>query len=239
MNNWINIRRSSIVAMLMAGAVALSACGGATAKSNADLIKAAAANMKAAKSYTLTANVTQGDQAVKLDGMFDLAGNNTKMNVETGGQKISVITVGNDVYLSQDGGTTYTKTDQGASIVSGFSSFTKMWDSFNADQVDKVKDSLKDGTPATEKIDGVDTKHITANAKDLALSPGSSTNTTDGTIDLWISTDKEYVRQMKINGTSNGQTVNGTLNWSQFDTPFNIKAPPTSFKLNVSAFANR
>src|SRR5947209_2468752 len=148
MKIWTNTRVAGVAIMLTLGAMALSACGGDTGtagKSNADLLKEAAANMKAAKSYTLTADVNQAGQAVTINGQFDVANKNSKMDVDSSGQKVSVITVGNDVYLSVDGGTTYTNAGaQGASITSGFATFTSMWDTFQPDQVDKAKDALKD-----------------------------------------------------------------------------------------------
>jgi len=244
MRNWAKTRLAGVVVTLTLGAVVLSACGGDSGsggKSNADLLKEAAANMKAAKSYTLNADINQAGQAVKLNGDLDIANKNSKLDIEASGQKISVVTVGNDVYLSTDGGTTFMNAGaQGSSITSGFAGFTDMWNTFQPDQVDKVKDSLKDGSPATEKINGVDTKHITANAKDLsAMGTSAGGTATDGTVDLWISTDKPYIRQMKLNGTQDGQAVTGTLMWDKFDQPFDIKAPATSLKLNIFTAASK
>lgn len=244
MKNWANTRLAGVVLTLTLGAMALSACGGDSGgggKSNADLLKEAAANMKAAKSYTLNADIDQAGQAVKLDGMLDIAGNNTKMNIEASGQKIALITIGSDVYLSTDGGTTYMNAGaSGSSITEGFAGFTKMWDTFQPDQVDKAKDALKDGSPATEKIDGVDCKHITADASQLSVLGGATGGTaTTGTLELWISTDKAYIRQMKIDGKSGDQPIKGTLKWSKFDEKFDIKAPATSSKLNPLTAAAR
>jgi len=229
--------------MLILGAMALSACGGdsggGTTKSNADLMKEAAANMKAAKSYTLNADVTQADQAVKMNGQIDVANKNTKLDMDAMGQKVSVITVGDKVFLSMDGGTTFTDAGAaGSSVTEGFGAFTNMWDSFQADQIDKAKDALKDGSPATEKINGVDTKHITVDAKDLPVLGAGGTES--GTLDLWISTDATpYIRQMKIDGTSGGQPIKGTFMWDKFNENFDIKAPPTSFNPNVLTAAAR
>jgi hypothetical protein len=244
MKNWTNTRLAGVIITIILGAMALSACGGEAAggKSNADLLKEAAANMKAAKSYTLNADVMQGDQAVKMNGQIDVANKNTKMDMEVSGQKISVVNVGNDVYLSTDGGTTFVNAGAaGASVTAGFSAFTSMWDSFKPEDVDKAKDALKDGSPATEKINGVDCKHITANAKDLSVLGSSGTGgATEGTVDLWISTDATpYIRQMKIDGTSDGQPIKGTFVWDKFNENFDIKAPPASSQLNIFTTAAR
>jgi len=233
--------------MLILGAMALSACGGdsggggGTTKSNADLLKEAAANMKAAKSYELNADVDQSGQAVKMNGQIDIANKNSKMDVDASGQKVSVVSVGDKVFLSIDGGTTYSDAGAaGASMTEGFSAFTGMWDSFNSDQIDKAKDAIKDGNPATEKINGVDTKHITVDAKDLTLIGAGGSADEQGTLDLWLSTDATpYVRQLKIDATSGGQPVKGTFTWDKFNETFDIKAPPTSFNPNVLTAAVR
>jgi len=244
MKNWTHARFAGVVITLILGAMALSACGGdsgggGTTKSNADLLKEAAANMKAAKSYTLNADVDQAGQAVKMNGQIDVGNKNMKLDIDSAGQKISMISIGDKVFLSMDGGTTYTDAgDSGAGMVSGFSAFTNMWDSFQADQIDKAKDALKDGNPATEKINGVDTKHITANAKDLSVIGGGTGE--EGTLDLWVSTDaKPYIRQMKIDATSNGQPIKGTFVWDKFNENFDIKAPATSFNPTILAGAAR
>src|SRR3954452_12742537 len=101
-----------VVITLILGAMALSACGGDTGgssggKSNADLLKEAAANMKAAKSYTLNADVNQAGQAVKMNGQIDVGNKNMKLDMDNAGQKISMISIGDKVFLSMDGGTTY------------------------------------------------------------------------------------------------------------------------------------
>src|SRR5436189_1120852 len=126
MINWTHTRFAGVVITLVLGAMALTACGGdsgggGTTKSNADLLKEAAANMKAAKSYTLNADVTQGDQAVKMNGPIDIANKNMKLDMDSAGQKISMISIGDKVYLSMDGGTTYSDAgDSGAGMVAGF-----------------------------------------------------------------------------------------------------------------------
>lgn len=226
----ISSRVSGIAATSLICVMALSACGGdsGSGKSNADLLKEAAANMKAATSYHINADIDQAGQAVKLTGDIDLAKKNMKLDVDAAGTKVSVITVDGKSYLSMDGGTTYTESSDADSITSGFSSFTGMWDNFKAEDVDKAKDALKDGTPATETIEGVSSKHITADAKELSmLNPSGDTSTpTEGTLDLWLGpTDKPYIRQMKIDGTSDGQPIKGTLTWSKINETLDIKAP--------------
>jgi hypothetical protein len=98
---------------------------------------------------------------------------------------------------------------------------------------------LHDGSPATEKINGVDTRHIKGNARDLSIANNSSDTTTAGTVDFWVSTGTPYVLQMKIDGTTSGQPIQGTYNWDKFNQKFDIKAPPTSFRLNPFTISDR
>lgn len=229
-------RISGIAAALLIGVMALTACGdsGSGGKSNADLLKEAAANMKAAKSYHLSADIDQAGTPVKMNGDLDLANKNYKLDLEASGQTISVIQVGGKGYLSMDGGKTYTESAEAAGITGSLGSFTDMWNTFEPAKVDAVKDALKDGTPATEKIDGVDTKHITANAKDVDLlsslnATGTTTSTTEGTIEMWLGPDaKPYVRQMKLDITTDGKPTKGTLTWTKIDEALDIKAPATT-----------
>ena len=58
-------------------------------------------------------------------------------------QNISVVTIGSDSYLSMDGGTTFTKSDAASSPAAGLASFTKMWDSFKPEDIDKPRTPSK------------------------------------------------------------------------------------------------
>ncbi|MDQ6694269.1 MAG: LppX_LprAFG lipoprotein [Chloroflexota bacterium] len=223
------LRFTGAATTVVAGLLALAACGGDSgtpAKSNADLFKAAAANMKAATSYHLEADIKQGDQNMSMKGDIDMANKNTQLDMSAAGQSVKVIKVGGTVYNSVDNGATYVKGDASSDPSSNFAG---LWDNFKPDEIDKSKDALKDGTPATEKIDGVDTKHITANAKDLSSLSAGSSKAMDGTIDLWVTTDANpTIRQLKIDGTSDGKPIAATLKWNKINEKFDIKAPPTS-----------
>lgn len=222
-------RFASIVIAIALVVPVLSACGDTSSTSNADLLKQAIANMKDATSYTIDADFNQDGQDVKLSGEVDVAGDNSKLQIDSDGQTTSLITIGDDVYLSTDGGTTFADTgSRGLSISQGFTGFMQMWNGFLPDQIDKHKDDLKDGKPATEKINGVDTKHITGSAKTLSLAANSTSSTTDGTVDFWISTGKPYVIRMKLDGTAGGQQVQGTYTWDKFNQKFDIQTPPAS-----------
>jgi hypothetical protein len=222
----------AMVALTAMGA--LTACGGggeAASKSNADLLKDAVANMKAAKTYHMDADLMSQGQTVTLNGDVDLATNNVKLSMNAAGQAVDIVKVGSDTYQSMDGGKTYTKGS--ADAVPDLSSFTGMWASLKPEDIDKAKDALKDGTPATEKVDGADTKHMTGNAKDLSAlssSAGAGAAGTEGTIDFWVTTDaKPTVRQMKFAGKdTSGTETNGTFKWTKVDEPMNITAPPTT-----------
>jgi hypothetical protein len=235
MQRWTHVRFASAVVALTLVALFLSACGEQAGPSNADLLKQAVTNMKAAKTYTLDVNFNQAGQSFKLSGQVDVANSGSRVDIDAAGQKASLITIGSAVYLSTDGGTTFANEGaQGSGITQGFTGFLQMWNNFQPDQVDKHKDELVNGTPAAEKINGVDTKHIKGNAQDLSTASNSSADsTTQGTIEFWISTGTPYVRQMKIDGTTAGQAVQGTYIWDKFNEPLNIQAPPTGHTPNL------
>lgn len=223
-SRFLNMAATSLVAVM-----ALAACGGdgAGSKSNVDLLKEGAANMKNVKTYHISADIDQAGQAVKLNGDFDAPNNNFKLDFDASGQQISVIKIGDKGWVSMDGGKTYTESPDTSSFSEGFSSFTEMWNTFKPEEADKVKDALKDGTPATEKIEGVDTKHITASAADFQkMGSNSSGSTNEGTVDMWIGPDsKPLIRQLKIDGVQNGQAIKATVTWSKLDEAIEIKAP--------------
>lgn len=231
--------RSIGATVALASVMLLSACGGegggggtTTSKSNSDLLKEAAKNMREAQSYTLNADLTAGGQPVKM--LADLEGldkdaKNAKMDMEAAGQKIAIIAIGDKVWASMDGGQTFTDASaSGAQMTSSIDELANMWDKLTDDQIDKAKDQLKDGSPATETIDGVNTKHMTGDIKALsALSTSGGGNVSEGTIDIWVSTDSpSRVHQMRIDAKSNDQPIKGTFKWSNFGKDFDINAPP-------------
>ncbi len=223
---FIGVLLTAIVLML-----ALAACdsgGGATSgKSNADLLKEAAANMKAAKSYHLTLTATQDTTDVKMDGDIDVPNKKTKLNMSAQGQNVSMISIGGDSYLSMDGGKNYTKSPTNAA--SGLDSFTKMWDSFKAEDIDKAKDAIKDGSPKEETIGSDATRHMTASTKDLASLSATGSSTTDGIVDMWVTTGAApTVRKMVINGTSDSKPIKATVEWTNVNQSVTIDAPPTT-----------
>ncbi|HKP52001.1 MAG TPA: hypothetical protein VJ183_05040 [Chloroflexia bacterium] len=212
----------------------LAACGGdsgggaSSGKSNADLLKEAATNMKAAKSYHLEVTANMAGQDVKMSGDIDLANNKSKLDMSAAGQSVKMIAIGSDTYMSMDGGTTYTKAPGGGGL--GIESFTKIWDSFKPEEVDKAKDALKDGNPKDETIGSDATRHMTANIKDLSsLSGATGGGSTEGTADIWVTTSaKPTVRKMKMAGTSDGKEMTAEIQWSNVDQSVTIEAPPTT-----------
>jgi hypothetical protein len=226
-------RYIGVIAVAIMLMLTLSACGGdsggaTSGKSNADLLKDAAANMKAAKSYHLLVNASQAGQEVKIDGDIDMGNNKSKLAMAAAGQNINVISIGSDTYASTDGGKTFTKTPAGTDM--GMGNFTKLWDNFKPEEIDKAKDALKDGSPKDETLGSDATRHMTANTKDLAsLAPSGSSGTTDGTIDMWVTTGSTpTVRKMQIKGTDKGAEVNATLEWTDINKSFAIDAPPVT-----------
>jgi hypothetical protein len=220
--------------LALASVMILGACdsgGGSNTggKSNSDLLKEASKNMRELKSYRLDADVSAGGQDVKMKGDIDSANKNLKLEMEAQGQNINVIALGEKAYVSTDGGGTFTEVPAGSSgqLTGAVDQFSTMWTQMTDAEIDKVKDQLKDGSPATETIDGKETKHMTGDIKALsALSQATGSTPSEGTIDIWVDTGSPaYVRQMKIDATTDGQETDGTIKWSNFNETFDIKAP--------------
>lgn len=234
----------AVLLMIIVMSVALAACGGDSGASssgsvgnpnananlsNADLLKKAATDMKALKSYNVDASANAAGMQVSFNANLDLTNKKTSVKMNAMGIDAQAVIIGSTAYVSTDGGKTFKKNDA-ASTTASFDTFTKLWDNFSPTEVDKVKDALKDASPATDTIDGVSTKHMTGSAKDLAALASSTGEQMDnGTIDLWVTTDENpTVRQMKVVGKSSGQDVNATLKWSKINENFDIQAPTTT-----------
>ena len=220
----------SLTAIMVLAACDAGGGGTTTTKSNSDLLKDAAKNMREVNAYTLDADLETGGQPVKMKA--DVEGlnsgdKNAKMDMDAMGQQIDLIVLGNRVFVSTDGGQSYTDAGaSGAQMTSSIDSLANMWDQLTDAEIDKAKDQLKDGSPATETIDGVATKHMTGNLKDLSAL-GSGTGGQEGTVDIWVSTDSpSYVRQMKIDAKSGDTSTTGTMKWLNFNQDFDIQAPP-------------
>ncbi len=197
--------------------------------SNSDLLQKAGLDMQAAKSYQMDVDLVSDGQDVTLTALMDVANNNTRMDIVSGGQNVSTITIGSDTYISLDNGKTYTQSDLGSMFTSSFGSFTGMWQSFTPGQLNLDKRILTNGIPRTEKIGGVFTRHMALDASPLAssLMQGSPGSIISGKLDFWISTDATpYVYQIKIDSSQGSQVYTATLKWSRFNEDLGIKAPP-------------
>lgn len=242
MSNSIKYRFLS-VAVIAVMSIALAACGGDSGNNttgggssgggnNASLLKQAAASMKAAKSYHIDVSGSSGGSALTMNGDFDIANNNSNLTISAAGQNVQVVSISNTTYLSTDAGKTFTNAGSaGGSITSGMSQFTGMWNSFNPADVDKAASALKDGSPATDTINGTSCHHITGNLSDLSSLSASgassaSATPTAGTADIWAANDGSSICQLKVT-TTDGST-NITIKWSNINGVPAITAPPTS-----------
>lgn len=235
------IRKTRFVSALMVAVmlmVTLAACdsgGGGTSnnsgansgKSNAELLKLAAANMKAAKSYRIDVTAKTGGQDIKMGADLDLGNKKSKVDASMMGQNIVFVAIGDESYASTDGGTTFTKNEAGSSMTLPTDSFTKIWESFKPEEIDKAAAAIKDGTPKDDKVGSDDTRHMTANSKDLGSLSAGTSSSEDAVVDLWVTTgDKPTVRKMKMVGKSNGVDTTAEIEWTKIDQSFTIDAPP-------------
>jgi hypothetical protein len=202
--------------------------GPANTGDNAGLLKSAAENMRNLRSYTLDADIDSGGQQVVMKADIFTDNSKSRMSVSTQGIDVQVITVGDQAYLSTDGGATYEEAPAASAgqMTSSVQQLSSMWDSLTNAEIDRVQDQLRDGSPATVDIDGTPTKHITGDLSALSSLGSGMGGAQDGTVDLWITTDgTNYVRRMAIDATSSGQQVKGTIDWMNFNEDFDIQAP--------------
>src|SRR4051812_46836771 len=125
MKDALKLRFAGIAVIGLSVAGSLTACGGDSgpaAKTNADYLKDAVANMKAAKTYHMDVDVSQSGQEAKINGDIDVGANNYNLSLGSAGRTLDVIKVGDNYFQSADGGTTFTKSD--ASTAPDFSSFS-------------------------------------------------------------------------------------------------------------------
>lgn len=235
-----NIGKGRLLSTLVAAFLCvplLAACGGdggsggTAAKSNADLLKEGVNNMKNVKTFHLKVDANQAGQDIKLEGDIDVANNKMKLDMTAQGQNVDVIAIGSETYMSTDDGASYTKAPEGTNM--GLGSFTDMFKNLKPEDIDKNKDAFKDGTPKEEQMGGVTTRHMTASCKETpALCAGASKDSNtmqDAVIDLWVSTDaKPLIYKMQVKGAGTGdQAADGSFEWSKFDEPVTVEAPPT------------
>jgi hypothetical protein len=210
--------------------ITLAACDGAStssnygSESNADLLKMGINNMKNALSYHLDVDSNTDSRVTKITGDIDVTNKNSKLDLNEGGLTRTYISIGSDNYISTDGGKSFSKGLQ--SLTGTVNQFEGIWSKVDTIEMDKNKDALKDGVPATEIVDGISCKHITIAAKDLSsLNLGASL---DGTYDIWVAGDGSSVKQMKAVGNISGENLTLIATWSNINGEMSITAPPNN-----------
>ena len=201
----------------------LAACGGDN-MSNSDLLKAALQNDSAIKSFHLEMEMSQGGMVMKISGDSDVANKKLKSTLTMLGSTNNLIKVGDKLYKSKDGTNWEEANAMEAGIVEGFFS---IFAGIKAEKVDAIKDKLKDGSPSTEKIEGVDTRHMTMSAQDMsALGQNNLSADVTGSADIWVSTGSNpVIRRLKITGQKGSSPIEATLTRSKIDEPVAIEAP--------------
>ncbi len=193
--------------------------GGVPLSGDAGLLQQAVAGMRDLKSYHMDIASEVGGQKTQTGVDVDVANKGVKMTSTVGAYSSVVLVIGDKSWISADGGKTYTVSPTGASMGSAFDGFINMWKNSSMGGAGTPIPDIKAGTPATEQIDGTDTKHLTLDSKAFS-------GTTGGTVDMWVTTGAQpRIRQMKSAVTASGQAVTSTIKWSKFDEDLGIKAP--------------
>jgi hypothetical protein len=193
-------------------------------RNNANLLRNAVEGMKALKSYHFSAVTGTPPQQLEMEGDVDVANNRAMLVITDTGRVANVIVVGEDAYVRGAGSEDYSKV--GYSDLN-LDSVLGMWGRFKTEDVSRTAGALKDATPPKETVEGVSTRHIMGDARELnALTNAGSATEQEGTVEFWLSTEGDpRIHQMKVAGKSDGEDIAGTFKWSRFNEALDIKAP--------------
>jgi len=193
--------------------------GGGIATGNAGLLQQATAGMRDLKSYRMEITSEVGAQKSQISADVDVANKGLKMTSVAAGYSTVIIVIGDKSWLSADGGKAYTASPGGAAMAASMDGFINMWKATGTSATVTTDAGIKEGSPATEQIDGTDTKH-------LVVDNSAMGGATAGSAEMWISTGaKPTIRQMKSTVTTSGQTAKSTIKWSKLDEDLGIKDP--------------
>ncbi len=204
-------------------------------KSNAELFEEAVTAMSEATSYSIEAARIAPDMSHKLTADLELEKRTWSIKVEAYGVNARLIMKHIYLYTSFDDGKRWTLHSRSGSGIAGvpeligpFNQIEPMWLSLTEDEVDNAKGHLSDGSPATEQMDGVSTRHMVSDLQNLptlaTVIGGDAVD--EGVIEIWVSSDSpHYVLQMKQEGKVGDKDVRADIKWSNFNKEFNIQAP--------------
>ena len=212
--------------------------------SNTELLRLAETNMRALTSYHMEVKGGFPGDSLFPPGMA-MAGDvssakGSRYTFSMGADRVDYLVTTNGIYLSYDGGKSWTQpsvdTPQGY-LVSGFS---RIWNSEGTGSITSL--AFDEGSPAVEVIDGVPTRHLVLSAVQPGNPPGGGVpygNMGAKSFSIWVSAGSNPdVRQMQIKGERAASTDAGTAavatpydvtwTWSHFNEDFGeVKPPPT------------
>jgi hypothetical protein len=230
---------------MLACLLVLAACnysGLPTERSNAALLKAAMENMKGATSYHLSA-ASKDDTGDTTEVAVDVDAENERLKgaVTEGGQTTQYVELGSDLFTSEDGGKTFAR-NEGASAgkndpLSVVGGVKRQLDGFRPEEADKAgKESLRDGSPVMEQVEGVVTKHMIAGATDMpslaGLYDGEDLGSA-GTVEMWVEMgSKPTLRRVEVEA-GEGTQAGVVFEWSKLDEPLVVEKPANVEMSNV------
>ncbi len=199
------------------------------AASNTALLIQAAANMRQLKSYRIEAagvEVSEG-RTGSFNGDVDVVGSKTSLRITYSPTlTVRLISIGSATYISPDDGQTWRQTQvSGGEVINNL---TAAWLGLQQSEINRAGTALQDASPLMVAIDGVQCKHLTADAAALPTVAKAGSTFNGGTVELWLSADsRPLIRQLRISGDSNGLPNSTTIKVSDFDAAFVINAPTT------------
>ncbi len=234
------LQRATLIKLVVGAAVAVGIAYlfGLQNYGNVVLIKQAAANMAALRSYHVDLEAIVNNDQRFVRGDFDVANNRSRVTMSLSPGATLVVSADNTTYFSSDEGKTFIETAdkkyylQGLYEAQSLLQFSHMWNSSNINKLWNIREA----DPASELIDGVLTRHFTANVKDAPGIDVSGWGSMEGTVDIWVTTgDNPTVRQIKASSTEPPSFTVATIKWNYLNHALDIQAPPTSALLVPTA----
>ncbi|HET7430372.1 MAG TPA: hypothetical protein VFJ89_02600 [Nocardioides sp.] len=231
---------AALAAVVTVVAVLAAGCGGGSDSSFADqstetITQAASADMKALKTLHITGDVTTNGQRIDLD-MRSTTDGECQGTVEVASGSAQIVSSRGSYWMKPD--KAFWKQTAGAQASVIEQAVGDKWVTVPANSgLDEVCDldnflkafdnasgndpSASPSSAGTEQIDGQDAVKIAGEEKGQPVA-------------AWVATaDPHYILKLEVGGASDG----GTLSFSDFDQPVDVKTPSPSEVVDLSQLA--
>jgi hypothetical protein len=202
------------------------ALNGEETKTPQAVLDDARVNLRTTSGVHAAGNVTSDGQNIRLD--LDFAGNAVKGVLTIGGNDVQIIKIGEDVYLKGDRDFYLSVANGDQSAVDAIG--TK-WLKATGDDAKDFNEFTLDGFADAFKVNDGDSKlNPTLGREDFMGQPAVVLTQADGSRLLVANTGKAYPLRIENKNSSDA----GQIDFSKYDQPVQISAPPSSDVLDLS-----